>query len=173
VALVLKLGSTAFGGPAVHIALMQREVVERRRWLTREEFLDYLGLTNLIPGPNSTELAIHIGFVQRGSIGLIVAGLCFILPAALLTTAIGWAYVQYGALPEVRGLVRGLGPFVSLARGAKAGPTGQSLALALMPVTAGTSVMPLGLWPLFATFFKIGSVLFGSGYVLVAFLRNG
>src|SRR3981189_1661185 len=92
--LFLKLGTIAFGGPAAHIAMMEDEVVRRRRWLTREEFLDYLGATNLIPGPNSTELAIHIGRARAGWPGLLVAGACFILPAALIVTAIAWAYVR-------------------------------------------------------------------------------
>src|SRR6188474_3231255 len=93
--LFLKLGTIAFGGPAAHIAMMEDEVVRRRQWLTREEFLDLLGATNLIPGPNSTEMAIHIGRRRAGWRGLVVGGVCFILPAALIVTAIGWAYVRY------------------------------------------------------------------------------
>src|SRR5262245_24394752 len=108
----LMLGTTAFGGPAAHIALMEAEVVRRRGWLTREEFLDFLGATNLIPGPNSTELAIHIGFSRAGWPGLIVAGASFILPAALIVTAIAWAYVRYGALPAVAGILWGVKPVV-------------------------------------------------------------
>src|SRR5437660_7944149 len=99
--LFLRLGATAFGGPAAHIALMEDEVVRHRGWLTREEFLDLLGATNLIPGPNSTEMAIHIGRRRAGWPGLLVAGACFILPAALLTGALAWAYVRYGSLPRV------------------------------------------------------------------------
>src|SRR6516162_8038316 len=99
--LFLRLGATAFGGPAVHIAMMEEEVVARRSWLTREEFLDFLGATNLIPGPNSTEMAIHIGRVRRGIPGLVVAGVSFILPAALMVGLVAWAYVRYGALPQV------------------------------------------------------------------------
>ena len=101
--LFLKLGVTAFGGPAAHIAMMEDEVVRRRRWLSREDFLDLLGATNLIPGPNSTEMAIHIGHRQAGGRGLIVAGACFILPAMLLVGIVSWAYVRYGRLPEAAG----------------------------------------------------------------------
>src|SRR6266508_2668690 len=92
--LFLRLGTTAFGGPAAHIAMMEDEVVRRRRWLTREEFLDLLGATNLIPGPNSTELAIHVGHVRAGWAGLVVAGTCFILPAVGIVTGCAWAYVR-------------------------------------------------------------------------------
>src|SRR5881628_369888 len=98
--LFLRLGTTAFGGPAAHIAMMEDEVVRRRRWLAREEFLDLLGATNLIPGPNSTEMAIHIGHRKGGWPGLLVAGSCFILPAALIVTAFAWVYVRYGSLPQ-------------------------------------------------------------------------
>src|SRR3954465_7901250 len=96
--LFLKLGVIAFGGPAAHIGLMEDEVVRRRRWLSREKFLDLLGATNLIPGPNSTEFAIHIGPRQGGFPGLVGAGSCFILPAALIVMAFAWAYVRYGRL---------------------------------------------------------------------------
>jgi len=92
--LFLRLGTTAFGGPAAHIALMEDEVVRRRAWLTRAEFLDYLGATNLIPGPNSTELAIHIGMARHGWPGLLLAGSCFILPSTLLVGICAWAYVR-------------------------------------------------------------------------------
>src|SRR6478735_2331828 len=109
-ALFLRLGLTAFGGPAAHIAMMEDEVVRRRRWLTHAEFLDLLGLTNLIPGPNSTELAIHIGQQRAGVRGLLVAGGAFILPAAVMTGALGWVYVRYGAQPSVRGLLYGIKP---------------------------------------------------------------
>jgi chromate transporter len=230
--LFAKLGTTAFGGPAAHIALLEDEVVRRRRWLTRDEFLDYLGATNLIPGPNSTELAMHIGHRRAGRPGLIVAGLCFIMPAALIVTAIAWAYVQYGTLPGVGRVLDGVKPVVmavvaqalwglgrtalkraglvviglaSLAaivggvhelavlaaagaasgafgrgtgRGragtvvgvAAAGGAGASAALSAATVTV-TGASSFALWPLFVTFLKIGSVLFGSGYVLLAFLR--
>jgi len=108
----LKLGTTAFGGPAAHIAMMEEEVVSRRQWLSREEFLDYLGATNLIPGPNSTELAIHVGQARAGWPGLLVAGACFIIPAALMVAALAWGYVQYGTLPAVAGLLYGIKPVV-------------------------------------------------------------
>src|SRR4051794_25148413 len=110
--LFLKLGTIAFGGPAAHIAMMEDEVVRRRRWLTREQFLDYLGATNLIPGPNSTELAIHIGHVRAGWPGLLVAGACFILPAALIVSAVAWMYVRFGALPAMSGVLYGIKPVV-------------------------------------------------------------
>jgi chromate transporter len=111
-ALFLRLGATAMGGPAVHIAMMEEEVVTRRAWLTREEFLDFLGATNLIPGPNSTEMAIHIGRVRAGWLGLVVAGVSFILPAALMVVALVWAYVRYGALPQIAALLYGVKPVV-------------------------------------------------------------
>jgi len=110
--LFLKLGTIAFGGPAVHVAMMEEEVVARRQWLTRAEFLDFLGATNLIPGPNSTEMAIHIGRVRRGLPGLVVAGVSFILPAALMVGSLAWAYMRFGALPQVAGLLYGVKPVV-------------------------------------------------------------
>ena len=102
----------AFGGPAVHIALMEEEAVTRRGWLTRAEFLDFLGATNLIPGPNSTEMAIQIGRVRRGWAGLLVAGISFILPAAILVGVIGWAYVRFGGWPQIEWLRYGVKPVV-------------------------------------------------------------
>jgi chromate transporter len=110
--LFLKLGTTAFGGPAAHIAMMEEEVVRRRGWLTHAEFLDLLGAANLIPGPNSTELAIHIGHRRAGWRGLLVAGTAFIVPAMLIVTVLAWAYVRYGSLPEARGLMYGIKPVV-------------------------------------------------------------
>src|SRR5512139_3856576 len=110
--LFLKLGFTAFGGPAAHVAMMEDEVVRRRRWLTHDEFLDLLGATNLIPGPNSTELSIHIGHRQAGWPGLLVAGVSFILPAVLIVTGFAWAYVRYGSLPEVAGVLYGVKPVI-------------------------------------------------------------
>lgn len=228
--LFLKLGATAFGGPAAHIAIMEDEVVRRRRWLTHEEFLDLLGATNLIPGPNSTEMAIHIGHRRAGWPGLLVAGSCFILPAALIVTVIAWAYVRFGQLPKAEGVLYGVKPviiavvlqalwglgrtalktkplagvgivaatlsflglnelvilfgtglLVAAARSFKQPPqTGKVTALlAAMPgfplavTTALPAAMatPVGLWPMFLFFIKVGSVLFGSGYVLLAFLR--
>ena len=96
-ALFLKLGLTAFGGPAAHIAMMREEVVKRRRWLDDQQFLDLLGATNLIPGPNSTEMAIHLGYVRAGWAGLIVGGVCFIAPAMLIVMALAWAYARLAA----------------------------------------------------------------------------
>jgi chromate transporter len=240
--LFLKLGATAFGGPAAHIAMMEDEVVRRRRWLTRERFLDLLGAVNLIPGPNSTELAIHVGHARAGWAGLVVAGACFILPSALIVTGCAWAYVRLGRLPEVAGLLYGVKPVViavvlqalwRLGRAAIRGPELALLALAaaaanalgadelavlgaaallaaivhlmrssarstpspgrsalvlapILPASmlaagagtgavggAGAGAVAIGLWPLFAFFVKVGSVLFGSGYVLLAFLHGG
>ncbi len=110
--LFLRLGATAFGGPAAHIAMMRDEVVRRRSWHTDEHFLDLLGATNLIPGPNSTEMAIHIGWARRRWQGLAVAGLSFILPAMVITCLVGWAYVRFGKLPEVAWLLWGVKPVV-------------------------------------------------------------
>src|SRR5881296_2309774 len=111
-ALFLRLGATSFGGPAAHIAMMEDEVVRRRGWLTRADFLDLLGATNLIPGPNSTELAIHIGHRRAGWPGLLVAGACFIVPAMAIVLALAWAYVRYGRLPAAAGLLYGVKPVV-------------------------------------------------------------
>src|SRR3990172_2015129 len=111
-ALFLRLGFTAFGGPAAHIAMMEDEVVVRRRWMSREHFLDLVGATNLIPGPNSTEMAIHVGFHRAGWKGLLVAGVCFILPASLITLGFAWFYVQYGQVPQVAPFLFGIKPAV-------------------------------------------------------------
>jgi chromate transporter len=110
--LFLKLGVIGFGGPAAHIALMREEVVRRRRWITDERFLDLLGMTNLIPGPNSTEMAIHLGYLRAGWPGLLVGGACFILPAMLSVLAFAWAYVHYGARAEVGRLLSGIKPVI-------------------------------------------------------------
>jgi chromate transporter len=225
--LFFKLGVISFGGPASHIAMMEDEVVRRRRWLSRDEFLDLLGATNLIPGPNSTEMAIHIGRRCAGWPGLLVAGSCFILPATLIVTALAWAYVRYGSLPQTGAALYGVKPVViaiilqalwglwraalktkTLALVGAAGilldflgvhelvilfgagiatglgsqiadriRRGESLSLIppafLFKTTALTATSPssFGLWPLFFFFLKVGSVLFGSGYVLLAFLR--
>ncbi len=218
----LRLGCTAFGGPAAHVALMEREAVVRRRWLTREAFLDQLGATNLIPGPSSTQMAMGIGWRRAGWPGLLVGGCCFILPAALLTLALAWAYVRFGRLPQARGVLYGLKPVVlavvvqalwNLGRTAFRTPTlltfgllalvagtvglhplavllgtgvlAVGLALARRPGTAAGAALPLalggalgpaaapavGLASLFLLFLKLGAVLFGSGYVLLAFLQ--
>jgi len=222
-ALFLRLGATAFGGPAAHIAMMRDEVVRRRGWLTDERFLDLLGATNLIPGPNSTEMAIHIGWARRRWAGLLVAGVCFIVPAMLITGALGWAYVRFGERPQVGWLLWGVKPVVvavvlqalwsltpAAARswtlrvvgalvvvaaslgvnelvtlfGAAAlvaalrarrlsgeGPLGQVVPVWPFPA-GGAALGAVSLSGLFGLFLKIGSVLFGSGYVLVAFLRS-
>src|SRR5512142_846354 len=111
-ALFLRLGFTAFGGPAAHIGIMHDEVGVKRKWLTDEEFLDLLGATNLIPGPNSTEMAIHIGYVRAGWLGLIVAGLGFILPATSIVLVLAWLYVKFGTTPQAEWLLYGIKPVV-------------------------------------------------------------
>jgi chromate transporter len=219
-----RLGFTAFGGPAAHIAMMEDEVVRRRKWMTHESFLDLLGATNLIPGPNSTELAIHIGHARRGWAGLLVAGACFIFPAVRIVGVIAWVYVQYGARPESAGVMRGIKPVIiavviqalwGLGKSAIKTPFLAAIAVAAfvasiaginelavlaaagiivaagrrMRTARAASLVPwpllgaggtgavaattaFGLWPLFLFFVKVGSVLFGSGYVLLAFLRS-
>jgi chromate transporter len=204
-ALFLKLGTIGFGGPAAHIALMEADVVRRRSWLTREEFLDLLGAVNLIPGPNSTELAILIGHRKGGTRGLIVAGTCFILPAACIVGAIAWVYVRFGALPQAEIILRSVKPVIlaviiqalwGLGRTALKTPVTvataaacvglnaaglHELAVLLVAGVAGvaagqirlanSTLLSVGITPLFLFFLKVGSVLFGSGYVLLAFLR--
>ena len=108
----LRLGTTAFGGPAAHIAIMEDELVRRRRWLSREKFLDLLGASNLIPGPSSSEVAIHIGYLCAGWRGLLIAGSCFILPAALMVAGLGWLYVRFGKLPAIAGVLYRIKPIV-------------------------------------------------------------
>ena len=220
--LFLKLGATAFGGPAVHIAMMEDEVVRRRAWISPAEFLDLLGATNLIPGPNSTEMAIHIGHRRAGGPGLVVAGLSFLLPAVAIVWALAWAYVRIGRLPQVAGLLYGVKPVIiaviaqalwGLGRTAlksrglvlvgltAAGLSlagvnellvlfGTGVAVAVGRGLGGSKVLGLALLPslsplalataparpfqldvLFLAFLKVGAVLFGSGYVLLAFLR--
>jgi len=223
--LFLKLGMVAFGGPPAHIAMMEDEVVSRRGWLTREQFLDFLGATNLIPGPNSTEMAIHVGRIRAGWPGLLVAGASFILPSAVMVTALAWAYVRFGSLPQVAGLLYGVKPIVialivqavfKLAKTAVKstwiGVVGAFAALATalgayqLAVLAGGGLLtalvywlrsgkristsakglftggalatPSGvaasfsLTALFLVFLKIGAILFGGGYVLVALIRS-
>lgn len=225
--LFLKLGVTAFGGPAAHIALMHDEVVTRRQWLSDQEFLDLVGATNLIPGPNSTEMAIHIGFRRAGWAGLLVAGLCFIAPAMLIVLGLAWLYVRFGSTPQAGWLLYGVKPVViaviaqalwTLGRKAVKGPLLAAVGVAvaglyflgineiallaagglvvmtavnlqrlrtllasglIAPLHLGlTSLAPAALAAtpftfatLFLTFLKIGAVLYGSGYVLLAFLR--
>src|SRR5262245_41298590 len=110
--LFLRLGFTAFGGPAAHIAMMREEVVRRRGWVSEQRFVDLLGVANLIPGPTSTELAIYLGYVRAGWLGLVVAGVCFIGPAMLIVLALAWAYVTYGTLPQLNWLFYGIQPVV-------------------------------------------------------------
>lgn len=216
-ALFLRLGLTAFGGPAAHIAMMEDEVVNRRRWLDRQRFLDLLGVANLLPGPSSSELAIYIGQSQAGWAGLLLGGACFILPAVLLTAMIAWAYTRFGSLPQATGILYGIRPVVVaiifqalwrlgqtalktkvlmiIAVGAAAaslaglGPVWVLLCCGTV-VLAKRSVQRLRSLPavfgfvptaaiithwslgnLFLIFLKIGAVVFGSGYVLLAFLR--
>src|SRR5437868_3224851 len=112
VALFLRLGFTAFGGPAAHIAMMRQEIVQQRKWISDQRFADLLGIVNLIPGPSSTELAIYLGYLRAGWPGLIAAGVCFITPAMLIVLALAWAYVQFGSAPQVGWLLYGIKPVV-------------------------------------------------------------
>lgn len=221
--LALKLGATAFGGPAAHIAMLHDEVVTRRKWLDEKHFLDLLGATNLIPGPNSTEMVIHVGYVRAGWPGLVVAGLGFIMPTVLIVLGLAWAYQQFGTTPAAAWLLYGIKPVVvvivvqalwNLGQKAVRGWWGIAAALLILllylftPISeiplllvAGLAfalaqnrsrltglksfalplltLSPVHLFPLpfsqldtlFFTFLKIGSVLYGSGYVLLAFLR--
>src|ERR1039458_5429519 len=234
----LKLGTIAFGGPAAHFAMMEQEFVRRRKWITEAEFLDRLATANLIPGPSSTGVAIFVGQLKRGWRGLIVAGCCFIIPAAAIVSVIAWAYVRFGSLPKAEGVLSAIKPavvaIVIQALG-KLGRTGvrttllaviaalaavlsflgvspvlvlvfaglvSAAALAMknrlvgggvglqkvvglqkavglpkvfagaMAVAATGAAFPVGLGRLFLSFLKIGSVVFGSGYVLLAFLQT-
>jgi chromate transporter len=220
-AFFLRLGLTAFGGPAAHIAIMEDELVRRRQWLSREKFLDLLGASNLIPGPSSSELAIHIGYLRAGWLGLLVAGSCFILPSAIIVGGLAWCYVHFGAVPAVSAVLYGVKPVViavivqalwGLGRTAVKSPFLQvvgavSLVFAFRGVhpllllalaggavclrELGTSRLSLpafsfsaaptaalagtassfSLASLFLVFLKLGAVVFGSGYVLLVFLR--
>lgn len=230
--LFLRLGLTAFGGPAAHIALFRNEIVIRRQWITDQHFLDLLGATNLIPGPNSTEMAIHIGYIRAGWRGLIAAGVCFIFPAFCIVLALAVLYMRYGTTPVAAWLLYGIKPviiaiiaqaiwgllrtavknrllaFIGLAafllhltglhelllmfgasliymmihtvaqpgslrellpasRSAKRNAVG-----ALLLALGGIGLSTLSFNSLFWIFLKIGSVLYGGGYVLVAFLRS-
>lgn len=243
-AIFTRLGFTAFGGPAAHIAMMRHELVERRKWLDDQRFADLLGLVNLIPGPSSTELAIYLGYLRAGWPGLLLAGACFILPAMLIVLAFAWAYVTFGSTPAVGWLLYGIKPVVlaiiaqaltGLSRTILRDPLAVACALAVLalyllgvnvlilllgagllfaavslaqwkrervkpaatalPVTlpgplsplarliparlaaavattAGAAAIPFSQLTLFLTFLKIGAVLYGSGYVLLAFLRT-
>jgi chromate transporter len=240
----LRLGFTAFGGPAAHIAMMREALVRRRRWVTEQEFLDLLGATNLIPGPNSTEMAIHLGQVRAGPLGLVAAGVCFIGPAMLIVLTLAWFYGRYGALPQAQWLLYGIKPviiavvaqalwgllktalkspalalvgvaalalyllglnelvvlfggaaagaLVQLALTRRKGPPVPAAAVLAAPLGSGTVASPdifavsaasvagvagaaataYSAATLFLTFLKIGAVLYGSGYVLLAFLHN-
>jgi chromate transporter len=162
--LFLKLGLIGFGGPAAHIAMMEEEVVRKRGWLKHEDFLDLLGATNLIPGPNSTEMAIHIGRRRAGWPGLIVAGVCFILPAMLLVMVCAWAYTRFGKLPEVEGILYGIKPVI-IAVVAQALWTLGKTALKTTTLTIVASTV-------FAlSFIRVNELilLFAAGLVLAAF----
>jgi chromate transporter len=222
VALFLKLGFTAFGGPAAHIAIMHDQVVVRRKWLSDEEFLDLLGATNLIPGPNSTEMAIHIGYVRAGWQGLLLGGFCFIAPATLIVLALAWLYVRFGTTPQAEWLLYGIKPvviaiiaqalwtlgnkalrnrtlaligasafglyflrvneiallflggavFMLFANVQRLRTMNPAVLLPFSSMLLAPSSLPFSLMLLFLTFLKIGAVLYGSGYVLLAFLRN-
>lgn len=231
----LRLGVTAFGGPAGHVAIMEDELVRRRGWLSRQQFLDLLGASNLIPGPSSSELAIHIGYIRAGWLGLLVAGICFILPAAVMVCGLAWAYVRFGNLPATSAVLYGVKPLViavivqalwglgktaiktpvlaviglasiaaliffglhpllllaiagaitvvaSEITGRRRRTQAESLVSLLLfskasPTVAASAgaaavVVPFTLGSLFLVFLKVGAVVFGSGYVLLAFLRN-
>ncbi|MGZ6212494.1 MAG: chromate efflux transporter [Candidatus Binataceae bacterium] len=227
----LRLGTTAFGGPAAHIAMMEQEFVRRRGWLSHEEFLDMLGATSLIPGPNSTEMALHIGHQRGGWKGLVVGGVCFIIPAMLIVIAAAWAYKRLASLPEFQGIMHGIKPVVVaiilqalwrlapvavksgflalvgsiavLATMLGAGPLtilfgagivtattawierdrrsdtlgaiampGWPGIVAMLKSAAAVAVIPFSLLGLFLFFLKVGAVLYGSGYVLLAFLQT-
>jgi chromate transporter len=221
----LKLGTTAFGGPAAHIAMMEDEFVRKRQWITEADFLDRLAAANLIPGPSSTEVAIFIGQAKRGWAGLVIGGCCFIIPAAVLVTLIAAVYARFGSLPQLAGILYGIKPAViaiileawwhlartavkskllavigvvavvlngfgvvplivlaiaGISSGAAAGFKTQGDSLSVIPTfgklglllaTAAVAV-PVSLIRLFFSFLKIGAIVFGSGYVLLAFLRT-
>lgn len=232
--LALRLGFTAFGGPAAHIAMLHDEVVVRRKWLGEQRFLDLLGATNLIPGPNSTEMVIHVGHIRAGYKGLLAAGAAFILPAASMVLTLAWLYMQYGSTPAGEWLLYGIKPVIiaivfqalwhlgkKAVKGPFLGAVGVAVfalyllgynellllvaggllvvlvqygrrrlaeepgsAAALLPwlalpslssLASASSVaqtVPVSLERLFLVFLKVGAVLYGSGYVLLAFLRN-
>jgi chromate transporter len=219
--LFFRLGCTSFGGPAVHIAMMRDEVVDKLKWMSEQQFLDLIGVTNLIPGPNSTEMAIHVGHERAGWKGLLIAGFCFIMPAVIITGLIAWFYRQYGTLPQAQPYIYGIKPAVIavilgaiyplLKKSLKtielgligvlslilsilryneifimfgAGLIAVGLA-ALRNNSVSKNFLPLLLMPssisglvsmtnarLFFTFLKIGAILYGSGYVLFAFLDS-
>jgi len=217
----LRLGFVAYGGPAAHIAMMDERFVGRLAWVSGEQFLDLVGAVNLLPGPSSTELAIYLGQIAAGLPGLLVAGACFILPAAILVVAFAWAYTQYGAVPQVAGLLFGIKPVVVALIAQAIWNLGETalktvplaclaalvIALAILGVpvlllligggllwmllrqgrafaeanagmagfltgsATGGAAAAVGIVPAFLYFLKVGAVLFGSGYVLLAVLR--
>ena len=210
-----RLGVFGFGGPAAHIAMMRNEVVRNRKWLDDSEFLELVGAVNLIPGPNSTELAIHLGHRRGGRTGLLVAGLCFIIPAVVITSLLAWLYASHGTSPEMVDIRYGVMPVIAAIIAHAVVSMGRGLATdlqkfavcigsftvyvaganellilgaaaALAAVTARSrdgevlllhipiliAAQSASLWRLSLTFLEIGSVLFGSGYVLVAFLQR-
>ena len=231
--LFFRLGLIAFGGPAAHIAMMEDEFVTRRKWITHEHFLDLVGATNLIPGPNSTEMTMHLGYERGGWAGLFVAGSCFIFPAAIVTGVLAWFYVTYGALPQVEPFLYGIKPAViaiilgavwKLGRKAvrdwryvvlgiavaaatlagageiwalltgglagmfwfqfsgreKSGTAERWIPLLFQDTTSvaaagagAAAAAGISLWKIGFFFLKIGAILYGSGYVLVAFLEGG
>ena len=216
--LFLRLGITAFGGPAAHIAMMQREVVDKNKWMTHEHFLDLIGATNLIPGPNSTEMAIHVGHEKGGLKGLVLAGICFIGPAVIITLFVAWLYKKFGKLPAMQAFLYGVKPaiiavilaaiypllkkasktkglillgmlsllccflgvneiFVILGAGLlylllslpASGPARSLLSPSILQISY-SAIFSAANMHLFWTFLKIGSILYGSGYVLFALL---
>ncbi|MGH7892288.1 MAG: chromate efflux transporter, partial [Thermodesulfobacteriota bacterium] len=222
--LFLRLGATAFGGPAAQIAIMHDETVRRKKWLDDKGFLDLIGAVNLIPGPNSTEVAIHVGYLRAGWRGLVTAGACFIIPAAVIVTALTWVYVRYGSTPEGDHIFYGIKPViiavilqalyflgskavrepVTILTGVAVAAAyligvneiallfggglfvmlwknagrlrGGNLAAFILPLTgidtAAAEAKGATLASIFLVFLKIGSVLYGSGYVLLAFLNS-
>jgi chromate transporter len=227
--LFLRLGATAFGGPAVQITQMEQEVVVQRGWISRAEFLDLLGIVNLIPGPNSTEMAMFIGYRRAGWLGFMLGGVCFILPAMLIVSVMAWAYLNFGDLSQTQGLFYGVKPviiavmvqaiwnlgraaiktpllaivcagaivldcfgvnlllillisgvFMVAVRAAEQPPKGAVAGLTpLLGATSGFRVLstagtmaPFSVWPMLLFFLKVGVVMFGSSYMLVAFLHT-
>jgi len=212
----LKLGLIGFGGPAVHIALMEEEIVRKRKWISAEHFLDLVGATNLIPGPNSTEMTMHCGHERAGWKGLLVAGICFIIPAVIITAIFAWAYQQYGKLPQVEPFIYGIKPAIisvivalMISLGKKAFKTIELVIIgvvaviltllgineiyilfgggfagvlfhllknknnsvnSLVPFLFAGSFFNTSNLKIFWIFLKVGSILYGSGYVLFAFL---
>ncbi len=222
VALVFfKLGCFAFGGPAAHIAMMEDEIIEKRKWMTRDYFLDLIGTTNLIPGPNSTEMTMHCGYERAGKAGLFVAGIAFIIPATIITAILAYLYVKYGQLPEVEPFIYGIKPAVLaiiasaiIKLGKKAIKSTELIILGLLVLTVSlfgvneiiallaagvigmlyfylksktrsnlntispfllflginTTIAKISTLKLFLIFLKVGAILYGSGYVLFAYL---